>query len=145
EIAQERLHWDRLPAAQQQRLRLIQGSLMYRDRRLAGYDAAAVVEVVEHLDPPRLAAFERVLFEFARPASVVLTTPNVEYNVKFETLRAGKLRHRDHRLEWTRTEFQTWGGRVAQQFGYSVRFLPVGPEDPALGAPTQMGVFRRCD
>jgi 3' terminal RNA ribose 2'-O-methyltransferase Hen1 len=144
EMARDRLHWDRLPPAQQERVRLLQGSLTYRDRRLAGYDAAAVVEVVEHLDPPRLAAFERVLFEHARPATVVLTTPNAEYNVKFENLPAGRFRHRDHRFEWTRVEFQSWAGRVAERFGYAVRFLPVGPEDPAVGAPTQMGVFRRC-
>jgi 3' terminal RNA ribose 2'-O-methyltransferase Hen1 len=144
ELAQQRLHWDRLPPAQQQRLKLLQGSLTYRDRRLAGYDAAAVVEVVEHLDPPQLAAFERVLFEFARPATVVLTTPNAEYNVQFADLPAGKFRHRDHRFEWTRAEFQAWAGRVAQRFGYDVRFLPVGPEGPLVGAPTQMGVFRRC-
>jgi 3' terminal RNA ribose 2'-O-methyltransferase Hen1 len=144
EIARERLHWDRLPPMQQQRVTLLQGSLTYRDRRLAGYDAAAVVEVIEHLDPPRLSAFERVLFELARPGCVVLTTPNVEYNVKFAGLPAGKLRHRDHRFESTRSEFQTWAAGVASRFGYGVRFLPVGPADPIVGAPTQMGVFRRC-
>ena len=142
EIAQERLHLDRLPAMQQ-RIKLIQGSLTYRDKRLSGYDAATVVEVIEHLDSPRLAAFERVLFEFARPAAVVMTTPNVEYNVKFENLPAGTLRHKDHRFEWTRAEFQAWANRVAKRFDYSVRFLPVGPEDPTVGAPTQMGVFTR--
>lgn len=143
EIAQERLHLDRLPPMQQERIKLIQGSLTYRDKRLTGYDAATVVEVIEHLDPPRLAAFERVLFEFARSAAVVITTPNVEYNVKFENLPAGKLRHKDHRFEWTREEFQGWANRVAERFGYSVQFLPVGPEDADVGAPTQMGVFTR--
>ncbi len=143
EIAQERLHLDRLPPMQQERIKLIQGSLTYRDKRLTGYDAATVVEVIEHLDPPRLAAFERVLFEFARPAVVVITTPNVEYNVKFENLPSGKLRHKDHRFEWTREEFQGWANRVAERFSYSVRFLPVGPEDADVGAPTQMGVFTR--
>jgi 3' terminal RNA ribose 2'-O-methyltransferase Hen1 len=145
EIARDKLHWDRLPPAQQERVKLLHGGLTYRDRRLAGYDAAAVVEVVEHLDPPRLAAFERVLFEFARPATVVLTTPNAEYNALFVNLPAGKFRHRDHRFEWTRGEFQAWAGAVAERFGYSVRFLPVGAEDPARGAPTQMGVFTRCN
>jgi 3' terminal RNA ribose 2'-O-methyltransferase Hen1 len=143
-IARDKLHWDHLPAVQQQRLKLIQGSLMYRDQRLAGYDAAAVVEVIEHLDPPRLAAFERGLFEFARPVAVVLTTPNAEYNVKFDNLPAGKFRHRDHRFEWSRAEFESWASRVAERFGYTVRFLPVGPQDPLVGAPTQMGVFTRC-
>jgi 3' terminal RNA ribose 2'-O-methyltransferase Hen1 len=132
---------DRLPPKQKGRVKLMQGALTYRDKRLAGYDAATVVEVIEHLDLPRLAAFERVLFEFARPHVVVLTTPNVEYNVKFEDLPAGKLRHKDHRFEWTRGEFQAWAESVAQRFGYGVRFLPVGAEDAAVGAPTQMGVF----
>jgi 3' terminal RNA ribose 2'-O-methyltransferase Hen1 len=143
EVARDRLRWDRLPPRQKARLKLLHGSLMYRDERLAGFDAAAVVEVVEHLDPPRLAAFERVLFGFARPGTVVLTTPNREYNVKWETLPAGRLRHRDHRFEWTRAEFRAWAESVAARFGYAVRFLPVGPEDAELGAPTQMGVFTR--
>jgi hypothetical protein len=100
-----------------------------------------VVEVIEHLDAPRLAAFERVLFEAARPKTVVVTTPNAEYNVKFETLPAGKFRHKDHRFEWTRTQFEEWSARVAERFGYGVRFLPVGEEDAQVGPPTQMGVF----
>ncbi|HEY1377441.1 MAG TPA: 3' terminal RNA ribose 2'-O-methyltransferase Hen1 [Gemmataceae bacterium] len=145
EAAQRRLKLDRLPTAQANRVRLIHGSLMYRDKRLDGFDAASVVEVVEHLDPPRLAAFERVLFECARPRAVVLTTPNREYNVTWETLPAGKFRHPDHRFEWSRDEFQSWAGDVAGRFGYGVRFLPVGPEDAALGPPTQMGVFRRSN
>ena len=141
EIAHERLKLDRLPTRQRDRLKLIQGSLMYRDSRLNGYDAATVVEVIEHLDEPRLIAFERVLFEFAKPASVVLTTPNVEYNARFETLPAGKLRHKDHRFEWTREQFKDWAERIAGLYGYEVRLLPVGSEDPAIGAPTQMAVF----
>ena len=143
EIATERLRLDRLAPAQRERVRLIHGSLMYRDTKLAGYDAAAVVEVIEHLDPPRLAAFERVLFEFARPGTVVVTTPNAEYNVKWESLPAGRFRHRDHRFEWTREQFQSWASGLAERFGYSVRFLPVGDGDPAVGSPTQMGVFTR--
>jgi 3' terminal RNA ribose 2'-O-methyltransferase Hen1 len=114
---------------------------MYRDKRLAGYDAATVVEVIEHLDAPRLTAFERVLFEAARPKTVIVTTPNAEYNVKFDSLPAGQFRHKDHRFEWTRDEFQQWSRRIGQRFGYDVRFLPIGEEDPQLGAPTQMGVF----
>ena len=142
EIAKERLHLDRLPAKQRERIHLIQGSLTYRDKRLTGFDAAAVVEVIEHLDPPRLAAFERVLFECARPASAILTTPNVEYNAKFEKLPAGKYRHKDHRFEWTRQEFESWATQVAKRHGYSVRFLGVGPTDPVVGSPTQIGIFK---
>ncbi|MFQ5595262.1 MAG: 3' terminal RNA ribose 2'-O-methyltransferase Hen1 [Anaerolineae bacterium] len=143
EMAHQRLHLDRLPPRQRGRIKLIHGSLTYRDKRLAGYDAATVVEVIEHLDEWRLRAFERVVFEFAQPGMVVITTPNAEYNVKFETLAAGRFRHRDHRFEWTRDEFQAWANRVAEQHGYTVRFIPIGPEDPLVGAPTQLGVFTR--
>ncbi|GAB4195176.1 MAG: 3' terminal RNA ribose 2'-O-methyltransferase Hen1 [Roseiflexaceae bacterium] len=143
EIARERLRLDRLPPALAQRLTLIQGSLLYRDARLAGYDAAAVVEVIEHLDPARLAAFERVVFVYARPATVVLTTPNAEYNVRFPTLAAGRFRHSDHRFEWTRAEFLGWAGRVAAAHGYQVEVAPVGPDDAEVGAPSQLARFWR--
>jgi 3' terminal RNA ribose 2'-O-methyltransferase Hen1 len=143
EIASRRLHLERMPEKQRARLSLLHGSLTYRDERLYGFEAAAALEVVEHLDPSRLNAFERCLFEFARPLTVVLTTPNIDYNVKFENLPAGKLRHRDHRFEWTRAQFQAWGHSVSERFGYNARFLPIGPEDTALGAPTQMAVFTR--
>jgi 3' terminal RNA ribose 2'-O-methyltransferase Hen1 len=143
QLARDRLRLDRLPPRQRERIDLLQGALTYRDRRLEGFDAAAVVEVVEHLDPGRLAAFERVLFECARPGAVVLTTPNREYNVRFPGLPAGHLRHRDHRFEWTRAELREWAGRVGERFGYAVRFLPVGPDDPEVGPPTQLALFVR--
>jgi 3' terminal RNA ribose 2'-O-methyltransferase Hen1 len=139
--AVQRLGYDRLPPKQKERIELIHGSLIYRDQRLAGFDAAAIVEVVEHLDPPRLAAFERVLFEFARPKTVVLTTPNREYNVMWESLPAGKFRHPDHRFEWTRAEFQEWANRLAERHHYSVQFQSVGPVEASVGSPTQMAVF----
>jgi 3' terminal RNA ribose 2'-O-methyltransferase Hen1 len=139
EAAERRLKLDRRPG----RVRLLHGSIVYRDRRLDGFDAAAVVEVVEHLDPPRLAAFERAVFEFARPGTVVLTTPNREYNAVWETLLAGKLRHPDHRFEWTRAEFRAWAEGVATRHGYTVALHGVGPEHEVLGPPTQMGVFGR--
>jgi 3' terminal RNA ribose 2'-O-methyltransferase Hen1 len=143
EIAKERLRLDQLPERQRSRISLIQGSLMYRDDRISGFDAAAVVEVIEHLDAPRLSAFERIIFEFAQPANAIITTPNAEYNELFETLPAGQFRHRDHRFEWTRAEFEHWGNSVASRFGYAVRFQPIGPEDAGRGAPTQMAVFSR--
>ncbi|MFY2564288.1 3' terminal RNA ribose 2'-O-methyltransferase Hen1 [Corallococcus terminator] len=143
EIASERLKLERLPDFQRQRIQLLHGSLLYRDARLAGYDAATVVEVVEHLDLPRLAAFERVLFEWARPAVVVVTTPNAEYNVRFEGLAPGSFRHKDHRFEWTRAQFESWARTQAERFGYGVRFVPVGVVDAEVGAPTQMAVFSR--
>jgi len=143
DIARERLNLDRLPPRERERIALFQGALTYRDERLSGYDAACVVEVIEHLDPSSLPAFERVVFELARPATVIVTTPNAEYNVRFESLPAGRFRHRDHRFEWTRTEFQEWTRSVGERFGYTVRLSPVGAEDEAFGPPTQMGVFTR--
>jgi 3' terminal RNA ribose 2'-O-methyltransferase Hen1 len=145
ETARDRLRLDQMPPTQARRVTLIQGSLLYRDARLGGYDAAAVVEVIEHLDPARLAAFERVLFECARPNLVVLTTPNAEYNVRFPTLTAGAFRHADHRFEWTRAEFYAWAQRVAATHGYQVTLDPIGPEDAEVGAPSQLAIFSRAE
>jgi 3' terminal RNA ribose 2'-O-methyltransferase Hen1 len=143
DLAESRLKLDRLAPRQRERLRLVHGSLMYRDPRLEGFDAAAVIEVIEHFDPPRLRAFERVVFESARPGKVVVTTPNAEYNVKWPSLPAGRFRHQDHRFEWNRAEFQRWATDVGSRFGYDIRFLPVGEEDDQFGPPTQMAVFSR--
>jgi 3' terminal RNA ribose 2'-O-methyltransferase Hen1 len=141
--AESRLKLDRLAPKPRERIRLLHGSLMYRDSRLQGFDAAAVMEVIEHLDPPRLRAFEGVLFESARPRTIVVTTPNVEYNVKWLSLPAGRFRHPDHRFEWNRAEFQSWATGVASRFGHSVAFLPIGDDDEQVGPPTQMAVFTR--
>jgi 3' terminal RNA ribose 2'-O-methyltransferase Hen1 len=143
DAAESRLKLDALAPKHRDRVRLLHGSLLYRDARLAGFDAAAVMEVVEHLDAPRLRAFERVLFECARPGTIVLTTPNGEYNVKWPTLPAGTFRHPDHRFEWSRAEFRAWADEVASRFGYAARFLPIGDEGADVGPPTQMAVFTR--
>jgi 3' terminal RNA ribose 2'-O-methyltransferase Hen1 len=141
EAAQRRLKLERLSTQQAERVKLLHGSLMYRDRRLAGFDAASVIEVIEHLDPPRLSAFERVLFEFARPGTVVLTTPNREFNVRWPSIGQAGFRHPDHRFEWTRSEFQAWATGIAARFGYRTRFGNIGPGDEKFGAPTQMAIF----
>ena len=125
------------------RLRLIQGSLSYRDSRLEGFDTAAMVEVVEHLDPHRLEAMQRVVLEIARPKNLLMTTPNREYNIRFAALAPGKLRHADHRFEWTRDEFRRWCESVVSRFGYRVTISGVGPDDPEVGAPSQMAIFTR--
>lgn len=143
ETAHARLRLETLPAAQRERITLFHGSLTYHDRRLAGYDAAVGMEVIEHIDPSRLDAMEAVLFGAAQPASVIITTPNAEYNALFENLPPGEFRHRDHRFEWTRRQFQDWAGEVAGRRRYDVRFQGIGPEHPTHGAPTQMGVFTR--
>ena len=144
EKAKQNLRYDRMPPYKKNKLTLMQASLTYRDPRFSGYDAACVVEVVEHLDPQRVPAFERVLFEFAAPATVVLTTPNKEYNAHYEWLAEDTLRHHDHRFEWTRAEFRAWAARVCESFGYTVEFSEIGDVDETYGAPTQMGVFRKC-
>ncbi|MEU3288707.1 3' terminal RNA ribose 2'-O-methyltransferase Hen1 [Streptomyces longwoodensis] len=140
-IAARRLKLDRMGERQAARVRLLQGSLAYTDNRLKGYDAAVLSEVVEHLDLPRLPALEYAVFGHARPRTVVVTTPNVEYNVRWESLPAGHVRHGDHRFEWTRAEFRAWAGAVAERHGYEVEFRPVGPDDPEVGPPTQLAVF----
>lgn len=142
-LAARRLNFRELTEAQRDRIKLVHGSLVYRDKRLQGYDAAAVVEVIEHLDPFRLQAFERILFGFARPRTIVMTTPNSEYNVIWPSLPAGSVRHRDHRFEWTRQEFEAWGNRVAAEHGYSVVYKGIGEEAESVGTPSQMGVFSR--
>ncbi|MZD09398.1 3' terminal RNA ribose 2'-O-methyltransferase Hen1 [Streptomyces sp. SID5785] len=144
-VAARRLKLDRMGERQAARVRLQQGSLAYTDKRLTGYDAAVLSEVVEHLDLPRLPALEYAVFGSARPRTVLVTTPNVEYNVRWESLAAGHARHSDHRFEWTRAEFRDWAERVAGRHGYRVAYVPVGPDDPEVGPPTQMAVFTLDD
>ncbi|WP_406631115.1 3' terminal RNA ribose 2'-O-methyltransferase Hen1 [Amycolatopsis sp. WGS_07] len=143
QVAARKLRLERMSERERARLELFQSSLTYRDDRLAGLDAAVLMEVVEHVDPPRLEALERTVFRFAAPRAVVVTTPNREYNVRFESLPAGKLRHRDHRFEWTRAEFRAWTDRVASSYGYAVRMLPVGADDPEVGPATQLALFTK--
>jgi 3' terminal RNA ribose 2'-O-methyltransferase Hen1 len=143
QVAARRLKLDRMPDSQRARLELLQSSATYRDDRLSGFDAVVLMEVVEHLDLPRLPALVRSVFARARPECVVVTTPNVEHNVRYEFLEPGRLRHPDHRFEWTRAEFRQWCADVAAEHGYALRHLPVGEDDPEVGAPTQLAVFRK--
>ncbi|MFE2322402.1 3' terminal RNA ribose 2'-O-methyltransferase Hen1 [Streptomyces sp. NPDC059385] len=144
-LAAKRLRLERMGERQSSRVTLLQGSLAYTDKRLAGYDAAVLSEVIEHLDVERLPALEYAVFGSARPHTVLVTTPNVEYNVRWATLPAGQVRHGDHRFEWTREEFRAWADGVANRHGYGVEFVPVGDDDPEVGPPTQMAVFTRTD
>ncbi|WP_018785500.1 3' terminal RNA ribose 2'-O-methyltransferase Hen1 [Micromonospora sp. CNB394] len=144
-MAARRLRLDRLPERQRDRIRLRQSALTYRDDRLRGYDAAVLMEVVEHVDPPRLPALEDAVFGHARPGTVVVTTPNVEYNVRYEGLGPGRFRHPDHRFEWTRAEFAAWVGRMAAAHGYTAVLGGVGDDDPEVGTPTQIAVLTRDD
>lgn len=143
EQVRKRLRWDQMPERLQEKLTLVHGSLGYRDARLEGFDAAALVEVIEHIDLDRLPALEQVVFRHARPRLVAATTPNREYNVLFPTLESGAMRHDDHRFEWTREEFREWCEKVGTAFGYSWSIEPLGPVHPECGPPSLMGVFRR--
>ncbi|MCB7136213.1 3' terminal RNA ribose 2'-O-methyltransferase Hen1 [Cellulosimicrobium marinum] len=127
--------------AERERVRLVQSSLTYTDDRLAGFDAAVLMEVVEHVDPSRLDALERAVLGHARPRTVVVTTPNVEHNVHYPGLEPGGTRHPDHRFEWTRAEFRAWAEGAAERHGYAVAYRDVGPVHDAAGPPTQMAVL----
>jgi 3' terminal RNA ribose 2'-O-methyltransferase Hen1 len=145
EIAHKRIGLNRLPTRIKDKISLFHGSLMYKDKRFSGFDAAIVMEVVEHLDPPRLAAFEKVLFKHAKPKTIIITTPNREYNAMWDNFPEGAMRHNDHRFEWTRDEFREWAGSLAEQYNYSIAYYTIGPESLSFGSPTQMGVFKRAD
>ncbi|MDE6539844.1 MAG: 3' terminal RNA ribose 2'-O-methyltransferase Hen1 [Ruminococcus sp.] len=144
EKAKSRLHYDTMNEHRRNKLTLMQASLTYRDKRFSGYDCACVIEVIEHIEPLRLPAFERNVFEFANPATVILTTPNKEYNENYEFIPSGQLRHNDHRFEWTREEFKKWADYICQKFGYTVTISGIGDDDGIHGTPTQMGVFKKC-
>jgi 3' terminal RNA ribose 2'-O-methyltransferase Hen1 len=139
-LAARRLKPDLMPEAMRARLALFQSSLTYRDARLAGLDAAVLMEVIEHVDPGRLAAVERAVFGLAAPGMVVVTTPNREHNAEYG-MPGGALRHPDHRFEWNRAEFGEWASRVAAAYGYQVRMAAAGPVSAAAGPATQMAVF----
>jgi len=139
--AARRLRLERMSERQAERVELFQGALTYEDDRYAGFDAAVLMEVIEHVDPPRLDALERVVFGAARPGAVVVTTPNREYNVRYDGLVG--MRHPDHRFEWAREEFADWTRRVGSTYGYEVDLRGVGDVDESLGTPTQMAVFTK--
>lgn len=143
EKAAKNLRLDRMPPFRKNKLALMQASLTYKDKRFEGFDCACVIEVIEHIEPMRIPAFERVLFEFAAPNTVILTTPNREYNANYENMQENTLRHNDHRFEWTREEFAEWTKRICDRFGYHCKITGIGDYDETCGNPTQMGVFTK--
>lgn len=124
------------------RVELIEGSFAVEDPSLSGFDAAALVETLEHIDAHRLSSVERAVFGSYRPATVVVTTPNSEYNPIHGTPE-GEFRHPDHRFEWTRAKFRAWARGVAGRNGYRVAFSDIGEPDAELGSSTQMAVLTR--
>ena len=131
------------PGAGAARVELVEGSFAVPDARYAGFDAAALVETIEHVDARRLSAVERAVFAGYRPATVVITTPNSEYNL-IHGAPAGAFRHPDHRFEWPRAKFRDWARGVAGRNGYRAAFGDIGAPDPQLGSPTQMAVLQRA-
>lgn len=141
--AEERLNLDELSPQQRDRVRLLHSSVTYIDDRIEGLDAVVLMEVIEHVEPERLPAVVESIFGHAKPRTVVLTTPNVEYNPIYPGLAGGGNRHPDHRFEWTRVEFRSWADSVCVAHGYAVEFRDVGEPDPLAGSPTQLALFRK--
>ncbi|MCB9396207.1 MAG: 3' terminal RNA ribose 2'-O-methyltransferase Hen1 [Acidobacteria bacterium] len=143
QIAERKLKLDRLSTRMRQKIQLIQSGLTYRDARLLGHDAIALIEVIEHLDSWRLKDLTQVIFDYLKPRLLIVTTPNREYNALFENMPADSLRHSDHRFEWTRSEFTEWCQEQCKEWEYQVEFSGIGPEHEQYGCPTQMGVFTK--
>ncbi|PKP63892.1 MAG: methyltransferase type 12 [Alphaproteobacteria bacterium HGW-Alphaproteobacteria-8] len=130
-------------AAQGARITLVCGSLTNPAHVPAGFDAAVLVEVIEHLPPDRLGALERAVFAVARPGVVILTTPNADFNGLLG-VPAHRRRHPDHRFEWGRAKFRDWASGVARRAGYATAFSDVPCLHADLGGPSQMAVFTRA-
>jgi small RNA 2'-O-methyltransferase len=125
------------------RLSLTHGSFAEWHAQVAGVDAAVLLETIEHVDPSRLSEVERTVFDAYRPATVIITTPNQEFNVLYG-LADAEFRESSHRFEWTRARFERWARRVARRYGYHVAFSGVGEGHYLLGSPTQLAEFSRA-
>jgi 2-polyprenyl-3-methyl-5-hydroxy-6-metoxy-1,4-benzoquinol methylase len=111
---------------------------------LAGFDCAVLVETIEHIAPDRLSALERALFRTMRPRTVVITTPNAEFNPLLGVPRH-RMRHPGHRFEWDRTTFRRWCMRVADATGYVASTHDIAGQHPDHGGASQMAVFRQVE
>ncbi|MBK5926399.1 methyltransferase [Rhodobaculum claviforme] len=121
---------------------LVEASLIAAAPRLPQIDCAVLVEVIEHLDPARLSALETAVFARMRPAHVILTTPNAEFNPLLG-VPAHRMRHPGHRFEWTRARFARWAGAVALRHGYDLHTRDIAGHHPTAGGASQMAVFAR--
>lgn len=120
------------------------GSITYRDKRISGYDAVILSEVIEHFEPERMDGVMRNILGEARPKLFVMTTPNKAYNQEFPFLEAGEFRHPDHRHEFGEDEFISFCEKYAAVFGYDLEISHVGVELSRIGSPTFMGIFKKC-
>jgi hypothetical protein len=125
------------------RVDLLHASFTEGDERLTGFDAATLVETIEHIEPGRLSAIEQAVFGCYQPRVVLVTTPNADFNV-LHGLSPGTFRHSDHCFEWGRARFRQWATGVGRRNAYEVIFIDVGEPDYELGSSTQMAVFRKA-
>jgi SAM-dependent methyltransferase len=140
-LARARARLARVAAAGRVDLRL--GSMLAPPDDLVGWDCAVLVETIEHIEPGQLSRLERALFSRPRPARVVLTTPNAEFN-RLLGVPARRRRHPDHRFEWTRAQFRTWCARAVRGRGFDVTITDIAGAHPDLGGASQMAVFTRA-
>ena len=131
-----------LPERVQRKVELRCGSYVHPDPSLRGFDAAVMVETIEHIHPDRLSLVERAVFAVLAPPLVVMTTPNADFNALLG-VPDHRRRHPDHRFEWGRERFRRWADGVARRNGYAVDHHDLGGSHPMLGGPSQMAVFRR--
>ena len=123
---------------------LIHGSMTDTRPDICGYDCAILIETIEHIDPERLSVVERALFGKMRPKSVVVTTPNAEFNPLLGVPQ-GRFRHPDHRFEWDRAKFRRWAEGVAARNDYQVACSDLAGSHPVLGGASQMAIFSSDD
>ena len=114
------------------------GSLYYEEDNFRKADVFILCEVIEHINEDRLPQLMHLITDTYAPKSIIITTPNAEYNRVYELQQ---MRHDDHRFEWTRAQFKAWCSKVSPQ--YELHFEGIGVEHPAYGTPTQMCVMTR--
>lgn len=139
-LAQAKMRLEDLPSVRAGRLELVCGSYTDKHPGLTGFDAAAMVETIEHVPPEALSRVERAVFAGLRPHLLVMTTPNHEYNPLYD-MAPGEFRDPDHKFEWDRARFREWAQGVARRNGYRVSFSGVGEMDTHLGQPSQVARF----
>ncbi|WP_310831561.1 3' terminal RNA ribose 2'-O-methyltransferase Hen1 [Paenibacillus pedocola] len=120
----------------------VTGSLFYFDESLRGKDVMILCEVIEHIDEYRLArVMENIFAEYA-PKTLIVTTPNKDYNAVYE-MEQEELRHGDHRFEWGRKAFSVWCARWTETFDYTAELTGIGEGSVEFGYPTQMAIFTK--
>lgn len=122
------------------RVELVQGSMTEARAAFANYDCAVLIETIEHIASDRLSVLERAVFARMRPATVVITTPNAEYN-SLLGVPSHRFRHPGHQFEWNRAKFGRWVAGVAARNGYEVACRDSAGRHPVLGGASQMAVF----